>query len=164
MHICPSCPGLQDPAPAITSELVHPPPLPPLGSPDTDDKIRMRPISELAASSEPYVPLTAVGGCTTLVKADVHREGALFATYYVVGTSWDAFGMDGVESEGGHTRTRRGELEGAAWGAAAAWAGASAAVCCTPVPRAEYQQQGTKPAQHQACACLAMQANARSAG
>ena len=47
-----------------------------------------------------FVPIDSVGGCTTLVRADVHREGALFAPYYVIGAAWDKDGYDGVESEG----------------------------------------------------------------
>lgn len=48
----------------------------------------------------PFVPVDSVGGCTTLVRADVHREGALFAPHFSVGTSWGAEGGDGIESEG----------------------------------------------------------------
>jgi hypothetical protein len=40
--------------------------------------------SDLEDSEEPFVPLDSVGGCTTLVRADVHREGALFSPHYVV--------------------------------------------------------------------------------
>ncbi|KIY95971.1 hypothetical protein MNEG_11989 [Monoraphidium neglectum] len=55
---------------------------------------------DLEGSPEPFVPLDSVGGCTTLVRADVHREGALFAPYYLIGASWKGDGYDGVESEG----------------------------------------------------------------
>ena len=48
----------------------------------------------------PFVPIDSVGGCTTLVRADVHREGALFAPHFSVGASWGAEGGDGIESEG----------------------------------------------------------------
>ncbi|GBF94395.1 hypothetical protein Rsub_07209 [Raphidocelis subcapitata] len=53
-----------------------------------------------AGGPEPFVPLDSVGGCTTLVAADVHREGALFAPNYVIGAPWGADGFDGIESEG----------------------------------------------------------------
>jgi hypothetical protein len=56
---------------------------------------------DLEGSPEPFVPLDSVGGCTTLVRADVHREGALFAPYYLIGASWEGDGYDGVETEGG---------------------------------------------------------------
>lgn len=47
-----------------------------------------------------FAPLNSVGGCTTLVKADVHREGALFPPNWAVGTTWERDGWDGIESEG----------------------------------------------------------------
>ncbi|KAI8476936.1 MAG: hypothetical protein J3K34DRAFT_399862 [Monoraphidium minutum] len=51
-------------------------------------------------SPDPFVPIDSVGGCTTLVRADAHREGALFATHYAVGTTWEGDGFDGIETEG----------------------------------------------------------------
>jgi hypothetical protein len=61
---------------------------------------------DLEGSPEPFVPLDSVGGCTTLVRADVHREGALFAPYYLIGASWKGDGYDGVESEGARAFAR----------------------------------------------------------
>jgi hypothetical protein len=57
---------------------------------------------ELAAegNADAYAPLDSVGGCTTLVAADVHREGAWFAVNYPIGATWQKDGYDGVESEG----------------------------------------------------------------
>jgi hypothetical protein len=63
---------------------------------------------DLVGSDKAFVPLDSVGGCTTLVRADVHREGALFTTYYAVGTTWGREGRDGLESEGGFWRLKVG--------------------------------------------------------
>lgn len=61
-----------------------------------------------------FAPLTAVGACTTLVRADVHREGALFTPNWAVGTTWERDGWDGIESEGeGVGEAKRARLAGA---------------------------------------------------
>lgn len=56
--------------------------------------------SALMSGPDAFVPLDSVGGCTTLVRADVHREGGLFPTYYAVGATWGNQGLDGALSEG----------------------------------------------------------------
>jgi hypothetical protein len=66
--------------------------------------------TDFEGGREPFVPLDSVGGCTTLVKADVHREGALFAPNYLIGARWGADGHDGIESEGARAGTEGWEL------------------------------------------------------
>jgi len=47
------------------------------------------------------VEIDAVGGTLLYVKADAHREGAVFSTNYVVGADWNMDGgYDGIETEG----------------------------------------------------------------
>lgn len=53
---------------------------------------------------DPFVRLDSVGGCTTLVRADVHREGALFTPNFAVGGTWEKDGWDAIETEGGLLR------------------------------------------------------------
>jgi len=47
-----------------------------------------------------FVQLDSVGGTVLLVKSDVHRQGIVFPTEYIVGTEWEHFGYDGIETEG----------------------------------------------------------------
>ncbi|KAJ3297214.1 hypothetical protein HK104_000731 [Borealophlyctis nickersoniae] len=48
-----------------------------------------------------FIELDSVGGTFLFVRADVHRQGAVFPTLYVVGTEWDTVdGWDGIETEG----------------------------------------------------------------
>ncbi|KAF0697339.1 Aste57867_11965 [Aphanomyces stellatus] len=47
-----------------------------------------------------YYPLDSVGGTMLYVKADIHRQGVLFATHYVIGSEWKHEGYDGIETEG----------------------------------------------------------------
>ncbi|KAI8909858.1 Anp1-domain-containing protein [Powellomyces hirtus] len=48
-----------------------------------------------------FVPLDSVGGTVLYVRADVHREGAVFPPYYIIGAEWDQMeGYDGIETEG----------------------------------------------------------------
>ncbi len=41
-----------------------------------------------------------MGATVLYVRADVHREGALFAVTPVIGAQWGYAGWDGLESEG----------------------------------------------------------------
>ncbi len=56
--------------------------------------------SDMANSTEPFVQLDSVGATVLFVKANVHREGALFSVTPVVGAEWGHEGYDGLESEG----------------------------------------------------------------
>ena len=71
-----------------------------LSAKGTLEQTKIRP-NDLEGSAEPFVPLDSIGGCTTLIRADVHREGALFPPNYAIGGTWDTDGYDGVETEGG---------------------------------------------------------------
>lgn len=47
------------------------------------------------------VPLDSVGGAVLFAKSIVYRQGVIFPTYYVIGTTWQRFeGYDGIETEG----------------------------------------------------------------
>ncbi|KAI9922689.1 hypothetical protein PsorP6_000462 [Peronosclerospora sorghi] len=50
--------------------------------------------------STPFVPLDSVGGTMLYVRADIHRQGVLFSTNYVIGSEWGREGYDGIETEG----------------------------------------------------------------
>ncbi|CAK4069883.1 unnamed protein product [Aphanomyces euteiches] len=47
-----------------------------------------------------YHPLDSVGGTMLYVKADIHRQGVLFTTHYIIGNEWKHEGYDGIETEG----------------------------------------------------------------
>jgi len=51
-------------------------------------------------TKEEFVQLDSVGGTVLFVKADVHRQGVFFPTEYIIGTEWEHFGYDGIETEG----------------------------------------------------------------
>ncbi|CAI5760581.1 unnamed protein product [Candida verbasci] len=47
------------------------------------------------------VPLDSVGGAVLLVKSIIFKQGIMFPTSYIVGTTWDRIeGYDGIETEG----------------------------------------------------------------
>ncbi|KAF0716521.1 Aste57867_2803 [Aphanomyces stellatus] len=50
--------------------------------------------------AQEYHPLDSVGGTMLYVRADVHRQGVLFATHYLIGSEWQHEGYDGIETEG----------------------------------------------------------------
>jgi hypothetical protein len=90
--------------------------------------------SDFESGPDPFVPLDSVGGCTTLVRADVHREGALFAPNYLVGASWQGDGYDGLESEGGWDLGVEVEV-GSRWRLGARFVGGPAAARARQVRR-----------------------------
>eukprot|EP00475_Leptophrys_vorax_P033044 TRINITY_DN5164_c0_g1_i1.p1 TRINITY_DN5164_c0_g1~~TRINITY_DN5164_c0_g1_i1.p1 ORF type:complete len:251 (-),score=43.42 TRINITY_DN5164_c0_g1_i1:68-820(-) len=47
-----------------------------------------------------FARLDSVGGTVLFLKADIHREGVIFPTQYIVGTGWDHAGYDAIETEG----------------------------------------------------------------
>lgn len=47
-----------------------------------------------------YVEIDSVGGTALFVKADIHRQGVIFPTQYIVGAEWEFEGYDGIETEG----------------------------------------------------------------
>jgi len=47
-----------------------------------------------------FVKLDSVGGTVLFVKSEVHKQGVIFPTDYIVGTEWDHLGYDGIETEG----------------------------------------------------------------
>eukprot|EP00026_Physarum_polycephalum_P013396 Phypoly_transcript_13791.p1 GENE.Phypoly_transcript_13791~~Phypoly_transcript_13791.p1 ORF type:complete len:332 (+),score=35.19 Phypoly_transcript_13791:33-998(+) len=47
-----------------------------------------------------FVKLDSVGGTVLFVKSAIHKQGVIFPTDYIVGTTWDRTGYDGVETEG----------------------------------------------------------------
>ncbi|KAF0697338.1 Aste57867_11964 [Aphanomyces stellatus] len=49
---------------------------------------------------EEFPPLDSVGASMLYVKADIHRQGVLFATHHVIGSEWKHEGYDGIETEG----------------------------------------------------------------
>ncbi|KAG7660479.1 uncharacterized protein J8A68_006007, partial [[Candida] subhashii] len=50
---------------------------------------------------EYLVPLDSVGGAVLFAKSIVYKQGAIFPTSYIVGTTWDrSEGYDGIETEG----------------------------------------------------------------
>ncbi|KAJ3016403.1 hypothetical protein HKX48_004044 [Thoreauomyces humboldtii] len=58
-------------------------------------------VDTLARSGKQFERLDSVGGTVLYVKADVHREGAIFPPYYLIGTKWGQLeGYDGIETEG----------------------------------------------------------------
>jgi len=62
-------------------------------------------VSQLKDPAHPEVDyaveIDAVGGTLLYVKADIHRQGAVFATNYLVGADWEMDGgYDGIETEG----------------------------------------------------------------
>jgi mannan polymerase complexes MNN9 subunit len=51
-------------------------------------------------SDDDLIPLTSVGATLLYIRASLVRKGVNFPPYYVVNTSWDGYGDDGIESEG----------------------------------------------------------------
>lgn len=47
-----------------------------------------------------FIQVDSVGGTFLYVKADVHRDGAIFPSMYLVGTTWQFEGYDAIETEG----------------------------------------------------------------
>ncbi|OWZ04363.1 hypothetical protein PHMEG_00023747 [Phytophthora megakarya] len=47
-----------------------------------------------------FVKLDSVGGTMLYVRADVHRQGALFPVHHIIGSEWGNEGYDGIETEG----------------------------------------------------------------
>jgi len=47
------------------------------------------------------VPLDSVGGAVLFAKSVIYKQGVVFPTSYIIGTSWDRLeGYDGIETEG----------------------------------------------------------------
>jgi hypothetical protein len=58
-------------------------------------------LSDYRSDPRKFVPVDSVGGTILYVNADVHRDGILFPTYYIIGTDWgQKEGYDGIETEG----------------------------------------------------------------
>jgi hypothetical protein len=47
-----------------------------------------------------FVEIDSVGGTVLFVRGDVHREGVIFPTQYIVGGDWEYEGYDAIETEG----------------------------------------------------------------
>lgn len=46
------------------------------------------------------VELDSVGGAILWMKTELFKQGVMFPTYYIIGTTWDREGFDGIETEG----------------------------------------------------------------
>ncbi len=47
-----------------------------------------------------FMPLDSVGGTALFIRADVHRQGVVFPTQFLIGAEWEYEGYDGIETEG----------------------------------------------------------------
>ena len=50
--------------------------------------------------SQEFVEIDSVGGTVLFIRGDVHREGVVFPTQYIVGAEWEYEGYDAIETEG----------------------------------------------------------------
>ncbi len=57
-------------------------------------------LHHLVNSREQFVEVDSVGGTVLYVTSDVHREGVVFPTQYIVGAGWNYEGYDAIETEG----------------------------------------------------------------
>ncbi|KAG7377604.1 hypothetical protein PHYPSEUDO_011399 [Phytophthora pseudosyringae] len=62
--------------------------------------LNARSFHNLPDRSKPFVPLDSVGGTMLYVRADIHRQGIVFPSHYVIGSEWGREGYDGIETEG----------------------------------------------------------------
>ncbi|OWZ03272.1 hypothetical protein PHMEG_00025029 [Phytophthora megakarya] len=62
--------------------------------------LNARSFHNLPDKSKPFVELDSVGGTMLYVRADIHRQGVVFPTNYVIGSEWGREGYDGIETEG----------------------------------------------------------------
>ncbi|CCH41146.1 hypothetical protein BN7_683 [Wickerhamomyces ciferrii] len=46
------------------------------------------------------VELDSVGGAVLFLKSEIFKQGIMFPTNYIIGTTWDREGYDGIETEG----------------------------------------------------------------
>lgn len=73
---------------------------PPLATGFVPGPLSVRNMQDLYAETEDVVQLDSVGGTMLYVRADVHCQGVIFPSHYVIGSEWGAEGYDGIETEG----------------------------------------------------------------
>eukprot|EP00475_Leptophrys_vorax_P002983 TRINITY_DN11713_c0_g1_i1.p1 TRINITY_DN11713_c0_g1~~TRINITY_DN11713_c0_g1_i1.p1 ORF type:complete len:258 (+),score=51.73 TRINITY_DN11713_c0_g1_i1:39-776(+) len=57
-------------------------------------------LDEMEESGEEFVKIDSVGGTLLYVRANVHRDGAIFPAQFLIGATWKSEGYDGIETEG----------------------------------------------------------------